>query len=204
MTLWISCNESPVERSAIKTNITPKKTKTEYEIILDSLRHLKFDSTIEGKAKRKVNQFQVKNFPWSICSDSLFDLNYDQNNDLVISYYGMCGTGLKNRIEVYLWDKSKSNFVYNTLLSSLSNPGFYLDRKKITTFYIAYGGGSGGELQWNGNEWKPVFLFEIGGVTDSNLVLEYPKSNCIIRKKKAYFYIPPDAILENPYNDDAR
>lgn len=42
--------------------------------------------------------------------DTLIDLNRDGYKDILIEYYGCCGTGLKNRVDIYPYDSTRKRF----------------------------------------------------------------------------------------------
>ena len=83
-------------------------------------------------------------------NDTLIDLNGDNFKDVLVEYYGSAGTGLKNRISVYLYDKSKKKFTTCKQLNSLANPTFYFTKKVVAGYYIAGSGGHATKLKWNG------------------------------------------------------
>ncbi len=82
-------------------------------------------------------------------SDTLIDLNGDGYADILIEYYGLSGSGLKNRIEVHLYDKKTGKFIYHEQLSSIVNPTFYFFEREVTGYYIAVSGGGAVRLLWN-------------------------------------------------------
>jgi len=82
-------------------------------------------------------------------NDTLIDLNGDGYKDILIEYYGASGTGLKNRIQVFLFEPFHNKFKESEQLSDLANPTFYFNRKIITGYYVANGGGYATKLKWN-------------------------------------------------------
>ena len=186
----------PIVRNEGKVNVNQVvegKQNTSY----DSLANLKIDtSTLKGKRKYLLNQFLINQQPSSPDYDTTFDLNYDGAKDYVIGYYGQAGNGIKNRVEVYLYDRDTKCYVLNEQLSSLPNPTFYIKQKKITSFYIA-GSGSGERLQWLSGKWVPTKLFRVDNTGDKSVwKIEYP----IAKKKKfivaPFEMIPPSEVLE--------
>lgn len=152
---------------------------------------------MKAKSQKLLKEFNEESKITSADSDTLIDLNYDNIKDFVIGYYGQSGTGIKNKIRVYLYDIKKHNYVLNEQLSDLSNPTFYIDQKKITEFYIGNGGGSGSKLEWNDEEWTVTKMFEV----DQNEIKTIWKITYPLQKKKEYFakpyeMIPPKDILE--------
>jgi len=105
---------------------------------------------IRKDAKAIINYLK-KNNQYNIgAKDTLIDLNGDHYKDLLIEYYGESGTGLKNRIKVYLYDKLIKRFRPCEQLNNLANPTFNFQNKTVAGYYIAIGGGSAIKLKWNG------------------------------------------------------
>lgn len=78
-----------------------------------------------------------------------FTTTMDRYNDILIEYYGSSGTGLKNRIQVFLFNPSQNKFKECEQLSGLANPTFYFDKKIVTGYYVANGGGHATKMKWN-------------------------------------------------------
>lgn len=155
------------------------------------------EATLKAKSKKLLKAFNDESKITSADYDTLIDLNYDTFKDFVIGYYGQSGTGLKNRIRVYLYDIKKHDFVLNEQLSSLSNPTFYIDKKKITEFHIGNGGGSGSKLEWINGKWIVTKIFEV----DENEIKTIWKVTYPLKKKtenwtKPFQFIPPKEIME--------
>lgn len=155
------------------------------------------EETLKAKSQKLLKAFNEESQITSADSDTLIDLNYDGIKDFVIGYYGLSGTGIKNRIQAYLYDVKKHNYVLNEQLSDLSNPTFYIDQKKITEFYIGNGGGSGRKLEWINGKWVVTKMFEV----DENEIKTVWKIIYPLKKKTEYFakpfqMIPPKDILE--------
>jgi hypothetical protein len=164
----------------------------------DSLAKAHVDTTtLKGKREWIMNHFLIENQPSSPDFDTLFDLTYDGYNDYIIGYYGQVGSGVKNRVKVYLYDTKKACYILNEQLSRLPNPTFYMKQKKITGFYIANGGGSGSRLEWHNRKWaitKEFYVHNEGDTTKWEI--SYP-----LKKKKEilvqpYQMVPPENILE--------
>ncbi|WP_269686191.1 XAC2610-related protein [Flavobacterium lacustre] len=155
------------------------------------------EATLKAKSQKLLKAFNAESKITSADYNTLIDLNYDNNKDFVIGYYGQSGTGIKNKIRVYLYDIAKHNYVLNKQLSDLSNPTFYIYQRKITEFYIGNGGGSGSKLEWNDGKWIITKMFEV----DKNEIktiwkITYPLKNKIEYIAKPYQMIPPKDILE--------
>lgn len=169
-----------------------------YNDMYDSLARAPVDtSTLQGKRSWLMNHFLVENGLVSPDYDTLFDLTYDGFKDYVIGYYGKSGTGIKNRVDVYLFNPKKHCYVLDKQLSGLPNPTFYIKQKKITGFYIGNGGGGGQRLEWINNNWRITKEFEVDEDGDTTKwKISYP-----IKKKKEvlvrpFQMIPPENILE--------
>lgn len=155
------------------------------------------EENLKAKSQKLLKAFNAESKITSADSDTLIDLNYDNIKDFVIRYYGQPGTGIKNRIRVYLYDIKKDNYVLNEKLSDLSNPTFYINQKKITEFYIGNGGGSGRKLEWLNGKWIVTKMFEV----DENEIktvwkITYPLKNETKYFAKPYKMLPPKDILE--------
>ena len=164
----------------------------------DSLKNTPRDtSTLELKRQKIYNRFIVDNKLSTPQYDTLIDLNYDGSQDYIIGYYGQSGTGIKNKVEVYLLNETSGIYILDDQLSGLINPTFYISRKKITSFYLAHGGGGGDQLEWIGNKWVSSMEFYVKNKSEnSKWEIYYPLSK---RKKVLsipYQFIPPKDILE--------
>ena len=155
------------------------------------------EETLKAKSQKLLTEFNAESKITSAEYDTLIDLNYDNIKDFVIGYYGQSGTGINNKIRVYLYDLKKHNYILNEQLSELSNPTFYIDQKKITEFYIGNGGGSGSKLEWINRKWVVTKMFEV----DENEIqtvwkITYPLTKKTEYSAKPYKMIPTKDILE--------
>jgi len=155
------------------------------------------EATLKTKSQKLVKEFNAESEITSSDYDTLIDLNYDNIKDFVIGFYGQSGSGIKNKIRVYLYDIKEQNYVLNEQLSDLSNPTFYIDQKKITEFYIGNGGGSGSKLEWIEGKWIVTKMFEV----EENEIKTVWKITYPLKKETEYFakpyqMIPPKDILE--------
>jgi len=163
----------------------------------DSLANAKIDTTtLKGKREFIMNHFLFENRPSSPDCDTLFDLNYDGEKDYVICYYGQAGNGIKNRIQVFLYNKKFNGYIFNEQLSSLPNPTFYIKQKKITSFYIA-GHGSGRRLEWINGKWTETKIFDVDSQENEGIwEIEYPLTKKKEKIRHSFQMIPPKEILE--------
>jgi hypothetical protein len=158
-------------------------------------------SSIQGKRDNIVRTFRIENPLAEEHPDTVFDLNYDGHDDLVLRYYGCCGTGIKNYIQAYIFNPEQNCFFYDTLISCLANPTFYMAKKKITGFYIAYGGGDGSQLEWISGSWMVTKQFSVCNELDSSKwQVVYPLRMDTIQIIRPYMMIPPSDILETNMN----
>lgn len=205
----ISCNNNAKKDPVLKPtvlsidtteSIEESASSKSYGNPFDSLANVVVDtSTLAGKREYILNHFIVEIAPaWSEY-DTLFDINYDGKKDYIIGYYGLAGTGIKNRISVYLYNKKKDGYVLNQQLTGLSNPTFYMNQKKITSFYIGHGGGEGQRLEWLNGKWKVTKEFTIDneGIWQINYPLNHKKEKIV----RPFQMIPPSDILETKYKD---
>lgn len=158
---------------------------------------------ISKKVDSIVEKFNKVNYPLvQALKSELIDLNYDGKKDLVIHYYGMAGTGLKNRIAVYFYDQLKSNFAFDKELSLLMNPSFYLAHKMITSFYVANGGGDGLVLQWSGTRWDTLKYFVFTPASNQDEDQWEVKMKSDYRDTVFYtnrFVVPDTSLIPNEY-----
>ena len=144
-----------------------------------------------------MNQFLLENGLVSPDYDTLIDLTYDGHKDYIIGYYGKSGTGIKNRVNIYLFNPKRHSYILDEQLSNLSNPTFYIKQKKITGFYIGNGGGGGSKFEWINNIWTLTKEFDVDKDGDTTKwKISYPlkkKKNTIVRP---FQMIPPEEILE--------
>lgn len=169
-----------------------------YSDAYDSLARAYVDtSTLQGKRSWLINQFLLGNGLVSPDYDTLFDLTYDGHKDYIIGYYGKSGTGIKNRVNVYLFHPKINCYILDEQLSDLPNPTFYIKHRKITGFYIGNGGGGGCRLEWINNKWTTTKEFDVDKEGDTTKwKVSYPlkkKKEVIIRP---FQMIPPEEILE--------
>lgn len=169
-----------------------------YSDTYDSLARAYIDtSTLQGKRSWLINQFLIENGLVSPDYDTLFDLTYDGLKDYIIGYYGKSGTGIKNRVKIYLFNPKRHCYILDEQLSKLPNPTFYIKQKIITGFYIGNGGGRGGRLEWINNRWTITKEFDVDKEGDTTKwEINYPlkkKKEIIVRP---FQMIPPEEILE--------
>jgi hypothetical protein len=119
-------------------------------LLLVSTQSFSQGQSIKEQARKIISGLKSSNeFPID-ARDTLIDLNGDGFKDLLIEYYGAAGTGLKNRIHVYLYDNSRKKLKSCEPLNYLANPAFYFDRKIVVGYYLGNGGGTAIKLKWNG------------------------------------------------------
>jgi hypothetical protein len=108
------------------------------------------NSVLEKKAKILLSKLKSTGEYSSTGKDTMMDLNGDHYIDILIEYYGLAGTGLKNRIEVYLYNHPAKKFTRCEQLCELCNPTFYFNKKIVVGYYIGMSGGDAAKLKWNG------------------------------------------------------
>jgi hypothetical protein len=208
--LLTSCNLTEKERTkqtindTVISQIDTTKSLTDnianfsYSDTYDSLIRANVDtSTLQGKRSWLMNQFLIENGLASPDYDTLLDLTYDGNKDYIIGFYGKSGTGIKNRINVYLFNPERHSYILDEKLSDLPNPTFYIKQKKITGFYIGNGGGSGVKLEWINSTWRTTKEFSVdmdGDSTKWNIY--FPLSRKRQEIIQPFQMIPPKNILE--------
>ncbi|MCC6410756.1 MAG: hypothetical protein IT270_03805 [Saprospiraceae bacterium] len=172
--VFVSCSSTDKNVNGIKSNVTNGDTSTYI-----------------------LNHFSIENAPSLSGNDTLIDLNFDGVDDFIIGYYGQAGTGIKNRVNVYLFDIDKNCYTLNEQLSDLPNPTFYIKKKKITGFYIGNGGGSGSRLEWINGRWTTTKEFVVENEGEKSLwQINYPLKNKSEKLVRPFQMIPPAEILE--------
>lgn len=119
------------------------------------------NSSLKKKAEKIIAVLKDSGEYAMGAKDTLIDLNGDRYLDLLIEYYGGSGTGLKNRITVFLYDSSKKQFRDCGQLNYLGNPTFYFKKKEVAGYYIALGGDSATQLKWNGLKLDTLEYIEV-------------------------------------------
>jgi len=153
-------------------------------------------SHIREEIQRIKKQVLREVQPSPIEYDTLLDINYDGKKDLVIGYEGMTGNGIKHCARTFVYNASSRTFIPIKLISDLVNPSFYTEKKMITSFYLAYGGGSGEQYNWLDGRWRVTKTFHVENHGDtSKWVIEYPLRK--VRKiiTAPYEGLPPKNIL---------
>lgn len=122
-----------------------------------------FDTTtISGKAEKLLWHLRDSGYYPTVTSyrDTLIDANGDRQSDLLVEYYGCCGTGIKNRAEIFLFDKSANRFLTDSPII-LSNPTFNFTNNTLVGYYVGAGGGHAYKLKWRGMELDTLEYIEI-------------------------------------------
>lgn len=123
-------------------------------------------------------------------NDTLIDLNKDGYIDILVEYYGASGTGLKNRIQVYLYHPSVKKFKECNQLSNLANPTFYFSKKTVAGYYVANGGGYAAKLRWRN-------YFQLDTMEYINIDAVYDGNKLIGFKLDSYNYATGKRKVEN-------
>jgi len=203
--MLISCGSGNPTQQAAETSDSVKSPKgaivmADKPDTFDVLLSKTDTSTLEGKRLYLKISLLKKLDPSGINYDTLIDLNYDANPDYLIAYYAQAGTGIKNEIDVYIYQKNKNNYEYHHMLSGIRNPSFYLKEKKITGFYLANGAGGGEMYRFIKNQWTITKEFYVDNKGDSSVwEIFYPQTNKMKKIIRPYAMIPPADILPTDY-----
>lgn len=156
---------------------------------------------LESIRKNIKTQFLFENPLMILIRDTIIDFNYDGEKDYVIDYYESVNTGISNKSNIYIFNKKKNNYIFDEIISDISNPTFYIDQKKITGFYIGYGSGDGIKLEWINDEWMTTKEFEVENEGDSSKwIIYFPRKEKTEIIIKPFEMIPPNDILESKFN----
>jgi hypothetical protein len=191
-------NDTVISQIDTTLSQTDNSGNSSYSDAYDSLARAPIDtSTLQGKRSWLMNQFLLENGLVSPDYDTLIDLTYDGQKDYIIGYYGKSGTGIKNRVNVYLFNPKRHSYILDEKLSNLPNPTFYIKQKKITGFYIGNGGGGGSKLEWINNKWTLTKEFDVDKDGDTTKwKISYPSKNKKDVIVRPFQMIPPVEILE--------
>lgn len=183
----MSCINSDREKQKyLKLNHDKIQSQTNTNIDVDT-------TTLEGQRKYIKCQYSQVYYH----SDTLVDLNYDGFKDYMIVYDRGTGTGAKNMAAVYFYDPAQKKYIVEDTFYRLSNPTFYLHKKKITVFYIGHGSGNGVEYQWMNNCWTVTKQFQVENKNNQTIwELTFPLSNTKKQVIHPFQPFPPDEILE--------
>jgi hypothetical protein len=177
-------------------SIPEKNSSEEMDDRYDSLFRTIDTSTLEGK-RNLIKSCALLYLCPGFTYDTLFDLNYDGFGDYVINNYGCAGTGLKAAANVYLYNPKFKGYQFSNKLSPFVNPSFYINQKKISSFYLANGGGWCVLWEWKDKEWivtKEIYVDNNGDST--RWEIRYPVKNDSAVIIMPYQMIPPSGILE--------
>jgi hypothetical protein len=161
------------------------------------LNYLPDNINLRKKREEILTAFSKNVYTPGALYDTLVDLNYDQHRDFIIGYYGLSGTGLKHRVRIYLYSKSRNDYILNNRLSELVNPSFFIRDKKITAFYLGHGGGQGQKLEWLNGKWTLTKEFTVDNDGDGTVwKVFYPADKKEEKISLPFQMIPPPQILE--------
>jgi hypothetical protein len=104
--------------------------------------------SLEKKAGKIIAELKNNDKYPPGAKDTLIDLNGDHYKDILIEYNGSAGSGMKNKVAVYLYNKAAKKYFICQQLCDLANPTFYFDKKVVTGYYITPGGGDAIKLKW--------------------------------------------------------
>lgn len=131
--------------------------------------------------------------------DTLIEVNGDGVKELIIEHYGLAGSGLKYRMDIYHFNDSTCKFRLNNELNNLANITF--DNNFIYGFYIGNGGGEARKYKWNGNQVKLIekYIINIMNEDADSIWVEYTDYSTGI--KDSIFWDKIDLPIEYHYED---
>jgi hypothetical protein len=89
------------------------------------------------------------------------DLNYDGFADYVLYGQESSSTGLPYWAKIFVYQPATNDFIQDTVIGFLPNPGFSLAQKRITSFHIGLGAGEGSEYRWLNDHWTETLHFNV-------------------------------------------
>lgn len=203
---FVSCKQQPASAPApVKKDTAALSQVAASSVLQDTIHSVpetKQLSKADGGQRALVRQALWKKFSSEYTltdSDTLFDINYDGNNDYLIRYEGLSGTGFKHRAAVYVYDPQKGTYVEDQLLSSVPNPTYYIPQQKITGFYIGLGAGDGVQLEWQKGKWTLTKAFSVESGKPGSLAtwtVNYPLTGRQQHIKLPFQMVPPEEVLE--------
>jgi len=132
-----------------------------FVLLTPSVAYSQNNPALKKKADQLIKGLKNKGDYPNGGNDTLIDLNGDRYKDILIEYYGASGTGLKNRIQVFLFDPFRNKFKESEQLSNLANPTFYFNKKIITGYYVANGGGYATKMKWDHSKFDTLEYIDI-------------------------------------------
>ncbi len=128
--------------------------------------------------------------------DTLIDVNDDGVKELIIEHYGLAGSGLKYRMDIYHFNDSTCKFILNNELNNLANITF--DNNFIYGFYIGNGGGEARKYKWIGNQVKLIEKYIINIMNEEADSIWVEHTDYVIGMIDSIFW--PDIYLPNEYH----
>src|SRR5436189_405472 len=146
--------KNTTEKTEIKDTVKPKGSNMDplseevKKLREDIIRHVD-STTSEGKAAVFLATLKDGgDYAVIHGKDTLMDMNGDKQADLLIEFYAASGTGLKNGVSIYLFNKKTNSFVEEEV--NLPNPTFNFKNNTVVSYYVAISGGYATELKWHG------------------------------------------------------
>jgi hypothetical protein len=143
------------------------------------------NSSLKVKAYKVIASLKKQNDYPGTGKDTLIDLNSDGYKDILIEFYSIAGTGLKNGILVCLYDRAKKKFESCEQLNHLANPTFYFSEGIVVGYYLGGNNGSATKLKWHGKGLDTIESIDINVMVKKNEVKAFKlvSYNYITKKK---------------------
>lgn len=104
----------------------------------------------------------------------LLDINGDDHLDLIAEYYRTSGSGVKNRVDIFLFDKRLNKLSSEPF--ALDNPSYY-ENDIITSHYYGMGGGSAVKYQIVEKQFIPIEKISINiDQHDTGIIVDFAYS----------------------------
>ncbi|MBI1183500.1 hypothetical protein GC194_04480 [bacterium] len=144
--------------------------------LVDSLRFKKPHASCVNDSTIKIPFKISERYTMEQPRFGLLDFNLDGFNDLFFEYYGLNGTGLKNTVDVYFYDKNLDEF--SDSCWQLKNPAFYPELGIITEYSYGLGGGTAAKYKLENGRITPIEIIDIAiqQLSEGQLTVEYSYS----------------------------
>ncbi len=178
-------------------------------LLFPATSHAKADAEMRKKAKALLHA-HLHDYDPAEAHDSLMDMNGDGYDDIIVEFYYGAGTGLKNGVDLIMYDPAKKTFDARQSIR-LVNPTFYFKKREVVSYYIASGGGEAKKQKWNGIKLKLIENIVVDVDSKTGLEFSFTQKNHLTGKvtkwkatemvlPKEYNYFQYTPLVTSPHN----